>query len=461
MKDQLFISHATPEDNEFTIWLASRLEMLGYQVWIDKNELLGGERFWPTIQKAIDASKKVLLVCSSNMVRDGVLRNGIEREFEYANNLASSNGITNFVIPLHLDDSPYHLAIGLPNINQIPFNGNWADGLKQLKQKLDKDGVLYDEEISSSFSNWYESAYITDCQIESRKEVYYTSWWAVKEMPQKFYMYQFTNKAQAKAVYETNKNIPIALLSNIISSFEGQLSYEVTRDNDCYEVSPQHVFEYSISDILFGFDTDRFPSHRDVENHFKDFIRMIICRILYRNGLESTELSGKKKVYYYPKSDDVFPRVKFEYPKPTMSKPKRKTLGGKYKDKGYWHYGVSLKSVLFPHVGVSIKSHLVFSSDGISIQTDSSKQHSYRRNKGKNFFNEHWRDMLLALVYSLANQQGNIEITVTKSGEKLIMNNRPEWYWSDFGYRDPSKEMDINSVENNSVEITNEEEDEE
>ena len=57
MKDQIFISHATPEDNEFTIWLASRLEMLGYKVWIDKNELLGGERFWPTIQKAIDATQ--------------------------------------------------------------------------------------------------------------------------------------------------------------------------------------------------------------------------------------------------------------------------------------------------------------------------------------------------------------------------------------------------------------------
>ena len=50
MKDQIFISHATPEDNEFTIWIASRLEMLGYKVWIDKKELLGGERFWPTIQ---------------------------------------------------------------------------------------------------------------------------------------------------------------------------------------------------------------------------------------------------------------------------------------------------------------------------------------------------------------------------------------------------------------------------
>lgn len=460
MNEHIFISHATPEDNEFTIWLASRLEMMGYNVWIDKNNLLGGERFWPTIQKAVQNSSKVLLVYSKHIVtEEGVLKQGVENEIEYAKSIA--NGRQDYLIPLHIDDSGFNLAIGLPNINQIPFNQNWAEGFKQLVRKLEKDQVPKNNEISSSFTNWYESAYITDCQIENKKEVYYTSWWTIKEMPQKFYMYQFTNKTQAKAVYETNKNIPIALLSNIISSFDGQLSYIVTRDDSCYEVSPQHVFEYSISDILFGFDADHFPSHRDVENHFKDFIRMTICRLLYRNGLKSTELSGKKKVYYYPKGDDGFPRVKFEYPNPTMSKPKRKTLGGKYKEKGSWHYGVSLKTLLFPNVGVSIKSHLVFSSDGYNIESNSSKQHAYRRNKGKNFFNEQWRDLLLAFIYSLANSQGNIEIVVTKSGEKLIMNNRPEWYWSDFGYKDPSKEMDINSVENNSVEITNEEESEE
>jgi len=48
MRDTLFISHATPQDNDFAIWLASRLEMLGYKTWIDKNGLLGGEKFWQT-----------------------------------------------------------------------------------------------------------------------------------------------------------------------------------------------------------------------------------------------------------------------------------------------------------------------------------------------------------------------------------------------------------------------------
>lgn len=448
MKDQIFISHATPEDNEFTIWLASRLEMLGYKVWIDKNELLGGERFWPTIQKAIDASKKVLLVYSVNITREGVLKSGIEREFEYANSVANSKGYSDFVIPLHIDNSNYHLAIGFPNLNQIPFNNNWAEGLKQLKKKLDKDGILYDEQIGSSLSEWYENNYITDCQIESKKEVYYSSWWTMKEIPQFFYMYQFSSLEQAKAVRDNNKDIPVAQRSNILSTFDGDLNCKAKRNDEIIDIPPSYTHTFKLDDILFGFESDRFPSHKDVENHFKDFLRYLLYTILWNKGMVKTELSGKKYVFYQPKYGHKFPYIEFAYPPATMTKNKRKTMGGTYKrNQGYWHYGISLHPILFPYIGVSVKSHLVFTQDGHKPEKSQSKQHSYRRNKGKNFFNEEWRDLLLAFIFSLRNDNGDIELVVNKVGDKLVMNNRPEWFWSDFGYKDPSKKMDIESVE--------------
>ena len=94
MRDTIFISHATPADNDFSIWIASRLEMLGYKVWIDKEGLLGGERFWATIQKALDRSIKVLFVYSKNIVTtEGILRQGIENELEYAKSIAAQDGL--------------------------------------------------------------------------------------------------------------------------------------------------------------------------------------------------------------------------------------------------------------------------------------------------------------------------------------------------------------------------------
>jgi len=35
MRNKIFISHATPDDNDFTKWLALKLIGLGYVVWCD------------------------------------------------------------------------------------------------------------------------------------------------------------------------------------------------------------------------------------------------------------------------------------------------------------------------------------------------------------------------------------------------------------------------------------------
>jgi len=47
-RQALFISHANPEDNEFTIWLGSHLSGAGYEVWADVLKIRGGED-WATL----------------------------------------------------------------------------------------------------------------------------------------------------------------------------------------------------------------------------------------------------------------------------------------------------------------------------------------------------------------------------------------------------------------------------
>lgn len=54
MRESLFIGHATPENNEFTAWLNSRLQRLGYKTWCDIRGLKGGESdFWIPIENEI------------------------------------------------------------------------------------------------------------------------------------------------------------------------------------------------------------------------------------------------------------------------------------------------------------------------------------------------------------------------------------------------------------------------
>src|SRR2546428_622005 len=53
MRDTVMISHANPEDNEFTRWLALQLTREGYKVWSDLTDLVGGESFWSDIERVI------------------------------------------------------------------------------------------------------------------------------------------------------------------------------------------------------------------------------------------------------------------------------------------------------------------------------------------------------------------------------------------------------------------------
>jgi hypothetical protein len=86
MRDTIFIGHANPQDNEFTIWLYSKLELEGFKVWCDLESLVGGERdFWDEIQNVLetDACKYLLVFSKAAFNKDG-----IKDEYEFARSIA-------------------------------------------------------------------------------------------------------------------------------------------------------------------------------------------------------------------------------------------------------------------------------------------------------------------------------------------------------------------------------------
>lgn len=450
-REQIFISHATPQDNEFSIWLASRLEMLGYKVWVDKNGLLGGERFWPTIQKAIDSSIKILFVYSKNIVTsDGILKPGIENEIEYAKSIAYDNNLKDFIIPLHIDDSKFNLAIGTPNINHVPFAGNWADGLRQLLRKFEKDGIPRDVgNAHSSFSEWYENEYSSDIAIENKARLYYSSWWGFKSLPKEFYIIRYHTEEQAKKVRDLNPDIPINLQNNVITTFEHDLncSYDVPDGMfDIHkEILPEDRYICDIEDLYYPEDfSAEFPTYRDTLNAFKRLMLSVWNSLLKKKGLRKYNMSGKKQAYYWPKYDDVVRKISFQYPF-SNGKKKKKAVIGTYKSQ-MWHYAMSANLLIEPQICFLIKSHIIFTSDGQIAIDDEKKMHSFRRDKGKRMFNEEWRDLLLAMVQSLTDKEGRISLPISYNNDNIELRPWPEMFWSDFDYRDPNTPMGVENI---------------
>ncbi|WP_035715682.1 toll/interleukin-1 receptor domain-containing protein [Christiangramia echinicola] len=449
-RDTIFISHATPEDNSFTIWLASRLKSLGYKVWIDKEGLLGGETFWQEIDGIIrNRAVKFLLVYSNNICYNqepGNLKSGIRDELELGKSIGRKNGLKDFIIPLKIDDSPYDLFVGANTLNHIHFADNWAEGLKILIQKLKKDNIPNQSNESTVISEWFENEYTSSKGIIPKEELYYSSWWSFEELPENIYINRYDNKNQAECIYSLNSSIPIGKISNVLTTFSDKLENIVISDSgEEFTVEPKESYTFNLAEVLLGTERNAFPTDRDIQNHFKKLLRRTFHLLMRKQGLYWYSMSGKNLSYYFPK--DLLPKdqVYFKYPIKKGGK-KRKKLLGKHKSLK-WHYSISQIPILNPILGYSIKHHLIFTSDGHKPLDDNKTMHSNRRAKGKRFFNEEWRDLQLAFIQGLKNRKGQISIE-SGAAQKIVMKEYPEYYWAEFGYNEPTKELQVEDNDN-------------
>ncbi len=464
MRDRIFVSHATPEDNSYAIWLASRLSSLGYDTWIDKNALLGGEKFWEEIDQVIRYSAaKFLLVYSKNICIDqklGRLKDGIYKEYSLAESISKQEGIRDFIILLNIDGSTHYLFIGADRLVQIPFYDNWAEGLRQLLKKLEKDKIPKNvSNQAAEFTEWYENKYIIKHGIVvGKKELYYSTFWPIPKLPKQFYIYQFQSEEEALSIYKEDFHYPIGKISNILSSFSSEIPQQFQADGHTRKAELKGRFEIDVNSVLSGFDSANFPTHRDCTNHLRVLLTRVFHLLMKKRGMFWYSLANKKQAYYFTPANLQGTNVTFEYPFRRKKKEKKKGLIGEYLSLGKWHYAVSCRPIFTPFLAFSLKSHLAFTEKGFEAWEDKDKIHTHRRSKGKRFFNEEWRDMFLGFLNGIKNKEGEIKIALNNDFI-LNMDPSPMLFWADFGYFEP-KSKDRQDVLSQYEEETDEDEEE-
>lgn len=440
MRDTIFISHASPDDNDFTIWLASRLQLLGYKVWFDKKNLLGGENFYNDIDKIIRAQAvKFLLVFSKSIIKEpGKLILGIDKELSLAESIVEQENLTDFIIPLKIDESPYNSFIGLNRINHVPFNGNWAAGFQQLVKKLEKDCVFRQDNSVAEHANLYEQLKLHE-GIHETSEIYYSSWWQIPELPEFLYIYQFKNRDQVEATEKLNLDYPYKIHGNTFITFLADINLvELNTFENKETIQPVNKYEISIDKILNKrIKSNIFPNQLDCENLLKRILDRTFHLQAKKRGLYWFEMSNKRIAYYFP--DKLLERNKVNFE--LNGKKKNKVLLGK--DLSHkWHFAVSIKSIIDPFPAYSLKTHLLFSDNGRTIWRDYKKLHSARRKKGRRFFNEEWRDLLIAFINGLKSADENVILQFNES-VKIEMPLYTYSLLANFGYTEPQKEIEI------------------
>ena len=435
-REVLFLSHAYPEDNEFTLWLALQLAVEGYPVWCDLTKLLGGEDFWRSVEKIIrQKALKVLFVLSHNSnTKDGTLQ-----EVALAREVARQNQFEDFLIPLKIDDLPRsQINIELKRLNYVSFHEGWAKGLSTLLEKLEADGVPKKPNFSPrAVASWWRQHFSADQGLQSQSEEHLSNWFALESPPPKLFFNIFMpGVSKMPAPADGGVVYPYQPHGNGILSFA---KAEDFNNGGQLFADTHHFF---IGDLLDD-EKDTFIDSKQTRDIITSLFSQAWVNFVRQRGLETYELVSGSFCCYFKK--DQLEKDKITFTGVDGRKTWRSIIG--YKSiksatetdkKRYWHFAISAKPFLRSTKFFAVNPHVLFSDDGQSIWDDKDRMHKVKMSQCKNWWNDDWRDRILAFMSWLADDNG--EIVVPLSPESAIrVNKSPLLFTSPVSFSDPVK----------------------
>jgi hypothetical protein len=123
-----------------------------------------------------------------------------------------------------------------------------------------------------------------------------------------------------------------------------------------------------------------------------------------RLGLRCVEMASGQLAWYMPTKFLEFDRV--EYLDDEGKKRRKSLVGWSERRKVFWHFAVEAKPVLTGTPHLLLKQHVIFTPDG-EVPIDSKESmHLLRRRFCKSWWNDRWRDLLVAFVTWLSQKDG-------------------------------------------------------
>lgn len=436
-RDVLFIGHANPEDNEFTLWLQAKLINEGYQAQCDLSFLTGGEEdYWKSLQDLLEhRSAKYLLVLS----KKSFTKQGVIDEWEQVKSIAKKYKLSDFIYILKVDDVAFDVRIGVPTKNHFRFDDSWPKALKQLLIKLHKDGVPKTKNAPLSIEDWIKNRYSTSAGVIKRKEKYFSNWVEITDLPKNVFFHKYANDSQAETIEKSITTFPVIRLDDYLISFSKDVPTFV--DGLDFEIVPKNTIPFPTSKAFTRYESDEFPKYDDFRRLLVRLLREIWFQFFTRRGLHLYDLSNRTHCFHYVKDQLEKDKIFFEY----NGKSTYKQLVGEYGE-AFWHYGISATVLLNPSLCFSLRAHLVFSDEGSTVWTSKSKLHRARRSKGKSFFNKEWRSLMLAYLASLSDGNNKIRIPISEDGF-LTLSTTPMQFECDYGYEEPKSDGRIVPVD--------------
>ena len=421
MRGKIFISHAAPDDNDFTRWLSLKLIGLGYEVWCDVLFLDKGTDFWSRIEKEIREHACKFLIVSSNISNQ---REGVLKELAVAAKVKKKLQDETFIIPLAIDETLSYddINIEIVRLNAIDFKKSWAIGLKDLLEALEKQSVPKNSPDPAKSNLLYQQIFLHDKSVIEKEEIYDSNWFSIFSFPNELrfhdYDWRLPNNFDVREL-----TFPAIRYKNYLCTFAWEYDFiQQLPKTETYENS--NTIRVLTSAIFSGEYNTKFIGNAECQRLIVQLINKAYVLRMKDKGVREYQMSNK--IGYW-----------FEKGKLEKDKFNKVQLVGKLKDKN-WHFGISGAGKLYPFPVLMISSHIYFTQDGKTLIETPSIQHSARRRQGKNWWNDAWRSKLLAFIKYLSDDETSFYLEVG-SEEKIYVSNEPIKFIGKVSYNIPEK----------------------
>jgi hypothetical protein len=428
-RTSIFLSHATPEDNEFTRWLAAKLTVAGYKVWYDLDRLKGGDYFWNKIENSIrNDCIRMIAIISENSYKKGNVQN------EWDLGLTVEKQIPGFVIPIRIDGFDFsQLPITLHRKNVIDFNRGWHRGLAQLLDTFqDANLPLVANNDPVMAKAWLPALSKESIDWVERTEVLESNWLPIISLPSALETTTILGSERRIPETKVNRGLPWFEHGDQIIGFASrvELVHLLKESVMLRPASAVDTETFLTGGVTWGANkVDAF----DARNRVATLTRQAWDLRMEKLGLKQYQLSNRQLIWYVPPG--LTPKDKVEFSEANGKRRRKQLTGFSPKYKVNWHYAVSMRPVLDGKRRIELRSHIIFTDVGGEPINTVSRMHQLRRSFCKSWWNDRWRGFFRAFL-ALASQGSDVIELPVGSGRSIQVGAYPITFQSLKGLSD-------------------------
>ncbi|PZQ88647.1 MAG: toll/interleukin-1 receptor domain-containing protein [Leifsonia xyli] len=398
-RDVVLITHANPEDNAFSRWLAARLCAAGYKVWVDLRSLRGGEDFWD----AIDRTLRTLTIKQVVVVSPYLSKPGVKKELAIGDAVGRTLNDPNFMIPIRVAEVDFsQLPPELIRRNSLNAFPNWADCLKPLLETLQDAGVAKHVTKDGSFlSELVQAQELGRLAIEQTPERLWSNWFPIDPLPDRLRLFGSKGTREQFERWLATTNAPFVVHSGLAATFCDPATFQ-----NSGAAGPELAarFRLNPNELLAGRETAPFVNRADARKNVVNLVRQHWDTAMVRRGLQRFDFAAGRTGWFFP-DGLVEGRVKFVLPD---GRRVDRAVSGKFKDKR-WHLCLVARPMMWPQPIMRLHANMALSLDG-RTPLPGEQTHRLRMRLTKSWWNDKWRDLLLAGVHWIAGEDEMIDI---------------------------------------------------